>query len=210
MTTKTINFTTAEPTQYFTVDATVVNARVIASTTLYTQNSTSFALVRESANWETDSLAAVQMRPTDVYDQTISVSTLGESVTISNATATPAGQTFVAPTPLGSPNATVAAKMPYPILETAWPAYAGTVGYAWNAQQQLTAQQGGGSSACTVVWTAYLSPGVTGSMPSFRMPLLDTLATWRAGYQLVAGVAAAGDVTAQTSSAGAGDFPPGI
>lgn len=209
---RTIDFGPAQPTDYDTVTVNVpnLNARIIASTTLYTANGTSLQLVRESQNWETDALAPAQRRPTDVYDQSIAVSTPGASATVTNATSSPGPQTYVAPPPLGSVTATVVTKMPYPILRAAWPAYGDVVGYAWNATQQLTTQQCGGNTACTIVWTSYLSPGVTGSMPGVVMPDLASVMGWKSAFELVGGAQVVGGVTAQTSSAGAGDFPPAI
>lgn len=210
-TTRTINFSAAEPTAYHDVIVNIPNpnARVIATTTLYTANGTTLGLVRESSDWESDSLAAVQARASDVYDQSIAVTTFGQGVTVTNATSTPATQTFVAPAPLGAISSGFATKSPDPMILTTWPAYAGSVGYAWNATQQLGSQQCGTNAACTIVWSAYLSPGVTGSMPGYQMPDLAGLAGWKQAFALVGGAQVVGSVTAQTSSAGAGDFPPG-
>jgi hypothetical protein len=47
-------------------------------------------------------------------------------------------------------------------------------------------------------------------MPGFRMPVLSDLAGWKMAFQLASGATVTGGVTAQTSSAGAGDFPPGV
>jgi hypothetical protein len=211
-TTRTIDFGNSDYTQYFNVDASVPNlgARIIASTTLYTANGTSLAMVRESQNWESNALAESQVRTTDVYDQSIAVTTAGASATVTNATNAPSDQTYVAPAPLGAVMSMVATKMPYPIVQTTWPAYASAVGYAWNTTQQLSPQQCGGNVGCTVVWTAVLSPGVTGATPGYRMPDLSGVAGWKAAFQLVNGAQVVGGVTAQTSSAGAGDFPPGV
>ena len=131
-------------------------------------------------------------------------------MTITNATSKPAAQTFVAPAPLGAVTATIPTKMPYPTLIATWPAYGNSVGYAWNATQQLGSQQCGGGSACTIVWTAYLSPGVTGAMPGYRMPDLSGITGWKQAFEIVSGAQVVGSVTAQTSSAGAGDFPPAL
>jgi hypothetical protein len=209
---RTIDFGPAQPTDYdpVTVNVPNLNARIIASTTLYTANGTSLQLVRESQDWETDALAPAQRRPTDVYDQSIAVLTPAASATVTNATSSPGPQTYVAPAPLGSVMAAVATTTPYPILQAAWPAYGDVVGYTWNATQQLTTQQCKGSSPCTIAWTSYLSPGVTGSMPGAVMPDLTSVTGWKPAFELVGGAQVAGGVTAQTSSAGAGDFPPAI
>jgi hypothetical protein len=208
-TTHTIDFSDAAPLQYFPVTVNVPNARVVASTTLYTANGTAVGLVRESTGWESDALAESQMRATDVYDQAISVTLQGRSATVTNATSTPGEQTFVAPPPLGLPSSAVVTDMPYPVVQTTWPAYAATVGYTWNATQQPGAQRCGANTACTIAWTAYVSPGVVGAMPGFRMPDLAAVPGWKTAFELVPGAQVFGSVTAQTSSAGAGDFPPG-
>lgn len=208
---KTIDFNAeSQTTQFYNVSVDAFNARVLATTTLYTANSTAIGVVRESSSWETASLSPDQMRATDVYDQLISVSTTGANATVTHATSDPSDQTFVAPDPLGAPAASIATKMPYPIVQTSWPAYPDAVGYAWSAQQLLSTQQCGSNVACQIAWTAYLSPGVTGAMPAFRIPVLSDLAGWKAAFQFASGVAVTGAVTAQTSSAGAGDFPPGV
>ena len=53
-----------------------------------------------------------------------------------------------------------------------------------------------------------MAPGVIGMMPTYTMPDLSALTGWNAALQLVPGVLAGGSVSAQTSSAGAADFPP--
>jgi hypothetical protein len=209
-TNRTIDFSAAVPTQSFPVEVDVnsFEVRVVASTTLYTENGTALGTVRESQGWDSIALADAQMRAGDVYDQAIELAVPGRGVTVTNATSTPGAQTFVPVPLLDSPSSTVVTRMPYPIIETTWPAYADSVGYAWNATQQLGYQQCG-NQACTVVWTAYLSPGVTGTMPGFRMPALADLPGWKRAFELADNVQAVGSVTAMTSSAGAGDFPPG-
>ena len=210
-TSRTIDFTAAEPTLYYPVTASSpdLQARFLATTTLYTGNETTAGLVRESVNMETQSLATAQMRTSDVYDQLISVTRPGSGAAITNATNAPGPQTFVAPAPLGVVSCAVTSKTPYAILGTTWPAYGSSIGYIWNATQQLGAQQCGGNVACTIVWSAYVSPGVTGAMPAFAMPDLAAVMGWKTAYELVGGAPIVGGVTAQTSSAGAGDFPPG-
>jgi hypothetical protein len=208
-TTRTIDFAAAQPTLYYPVTASSpdLQARIMATTTLYTANGTTPVLVRESANWETQSLAAAQMRASDVYDQSISVTIPGSGATVTNATNAPAAQMYIPPTPLGAVTSEVTTKDPYPIIETAWSAYGSTVGYVWNGTQQLTPAACGGN-ACTIVWSSFLSPGVTGTDPAFRMPDLAGVAGWKSTFALVGGTQVVGSVTAQTSSAGAADFPP--
>jgi hypothetical protein len=207
-----INFSEADDTQQFAVDTSNINqnARVTASTTLYTANATQGLLVRESDNPESIAFAENQQRTSDVYDQSIAVSTLGRGATITHATNAPDEQTWQAPMPVGAPQTTVSTAMPYAMLQTTWPAYSGAMGYVWSATQQLSPQQCGANSACAVVWSAILSPGVTGNMPGYQMPDLSALTGWKPAWQLVAGTQIVGSVTAFTSSAGASDFPPGI
>ena len=86
-----IDFSTSDVTSFYTVDASAapMNARVVASTTLYTANGTTASLVREAQNWETDALAAGQMRATDIYDESIAVTRDGGGATLTHATTTP-------------------------------------------------------------------------------------------------------------------------
>lgn len=208
-TTRTIDFNNAEYTNTFGVDLgpLPIDTRSNVSTTLYTANGSTLGLVRLAQNLQTQSLADVQMITSDVYDQSITVGRTGGGATITNATNAPADQTWVPPTPLGAVQTTVPTKMPYVTLQTAWPSYAGAIGYQWNATQQPTAQACGGNTACTILWTASISPGVLGTMPMFRMPDLAALTGWKPGFELLSGTQIVGSVTALTSSAGASDFP---
>jgi hypothetical protein len=204
---RSINFANSEATSFYTVDPGNASdaARVVASTTLYTNNGTQLSLTRLTQEWETDVLADAQMKPTDVYDQSIAVTVLGSGATITHATDQPGEQTYEAPAPLGTVVTTVPTKQPYITLESQWAAYANVIGYTWNANQQGTC----GNTACTTVWSAYLSPGVTGAMPAFRMPDLSALTGWKDAFHFASG-SIVGSVTAITSTAGAGDFPTGI
>ncbi len=209
-TTRTLDFSGARQTVAYPVNVGVSEARVATSTTLYTDNGTTLDLVREVFGARTESLATSQMRASDVYDQAITVSIPGRSVTVTNATSTPAAQTFVPPPLLGAASASVIGKAPYPIVGVTWPAYADAVGYTWNGFQQLYGQDCGFNGGCTVTWTAHLSPGVTGAMPGYEMPDLADVPGFEPAFAFVGGEQIRGSVTAQTSSAGAGDFPPGI
>lgn len=205
-TTRTIDFSAAADTVSYEVNANVSNARIVASTTLRTANGTSVMTVRESFDWESDALATAQRRSSDIYEQSIVVTTPGRGVTVTNATSTPGTQTYVAPAQLGTVTSTVPTKQPYVTIESSWPAYANGVGYVWSATQQATCS---GNVSCLRVWTANLSPGVTGASPAYRMPDLSALAGWKADFQLVSGSPIAGSVTAVTSTAGAADFLTG-
>jgi hypothetical protein len=214
-TNRNINFGEAVATSQYYVDTSAVGdpgARITTTTTLYTANGTSGQLVRETGNPELQALSDVQMKSSDVYDQSIQVSVLGRSATVTTATSEPTDMEWNPPAPFGAVQSSVAAKQPYVILQSTWPAYADVDGYMWNATQQLSGSQCGGNTntACTIIWQAYLSPGVTGAMPAFRMPDLAALSGWKSALELVSGTAVVGSVTAYTSTAGAGDFPGGV
>jgi hypothetical protein len=204
-TSKTVDFSTAQNVDAYDVDVDVMNARVVATTTLYTANGTQGVITRETNGWESDALPAALRRPTDVYDQSISVLTLGQGATITNATSSPGPQTWSAPPPLGDVTASIATMNPYITLESAWPAYADAIGYTWTATQEDSCNNGN----CTTVWTAQLSPGVLGMSPGFRMPDLSTLSSWDTDYELTDSTLD-GSVTAVASSASAMDFPTQI
>jgi hypothetical protein len=210
--TRQIDFSEAQNTLQFGVDTgDITQARVSTSTALYTANGTQGLLVRRSTNPETIAFADAQQRASDIYDQSIAVTTLGRAATITHATNDPADQAWEAPAPFGAaPQTTVTTKMPYVTLQTTWPAYTDVTGYAWTATQQLSPQQCGANMACSIVWSAELSPGVTGNMPGYQMPDLSALTGWKPAWQLAGGTQIVGSVTAFTSSAGASDFPPGI
>lgn len=208
-TTRTLDFGAAQETEAYPVDVNVADARVLATTTLYTANGTTLGLVRETFSDRTESLASSQMRASDVYDQAITVSIPGRSITVTNATSTPTAQTFVPAPLLGATSASVIGKDPYPIVRVTWPAYQDAVGYTWNGFQQLYGQDCGTNAGCTITWTAHLSPGVTGAMPGYEMPDLADVPGFAPKFGFVGGEQIVGSVTAQTSSAGAGDFPPG-
>jgi len=204
-TSKTIDFSTSETTDYYDVLVDATNARVIASTVLYTANGTQGTITRETSNWETDALPDSLRRPTDIYDQSIAVLTLGHGSTITNATNDPGRLEYTAPAPLGDVTANLAASQPYPVIDTAWSEYPDAIGYTWTATQNDSCS----NASCTTVWTAYLSPGVTGMSPSYRMPDLSTVTGWKPELGF-APADIGGSVTAIRSTAGATDFPTGI
>lgn len=203
-----IDASTAVATRAFAVNiVTPGNGRAQASTILYSGAGTTSTMDRLSQSFESDALADAQAVTGDVYDQQISVSASGQTGIVTNATATPSDQTFVAPTPLGGAASAVAATTPYPIVRTSWNPYAGTIGYAWTAAQTPSQQQCG-NAPCTIVWSALLSPGVTGNSPGYQMPDLSALTGWSANLAFVTGTTVTGYAEAVTSSAGASDFPP--
>lgn len=209
-TTQDLDFTTAEATQSFPVTVqNAATARVQATTTLYTANGSSPTLVTTStAPLQTEALAAAQGASGDVYLQAVQVADGGGTETVESWTGVPAAQDVTPPAAQGGATSTVPTSTPYPEVMTTWAAYSGATGYAWIATQPLGAQQCGGQNACAVVWSALLSPGVTGASPAFEMPDLSALAGWRSELQLVPGSAVNGRLDAFTSSAGASDFPP--
>lgn len=207
-TSKTIDFSTAQaPDAYaVSVDVPAMNTRVVASTTLYTANGTQGTITRETGSWESDALPSALRNPTDVYDQSIAVLTLGHGSTITNATSAPGPQDYVAPAPLGDVTAAIATNDPYMTLDSSWAAYPQAVGYTWTAMQEDGCP---GSATCAIVWSAYLSPGILGAQPTFRMPNLSALTGWKPEYEFTDN-AVGGSVTAIGSTAGAMDFPTGI
>lgn len=211
-TTKDVDFSTAQATQTATVSIARGNGQTaIASTTLYSADGTVFPFVRQTnaTTYEAASLPGALAKTGDVYDQQIEVDGNGASAIVQHWVTAVANQTYTAPTVLGMPTTTVAAQMPYPQLHTTWSAYTGAVGYAWTASQALTGTAcGAGGGSCTVTWSATVSAAAAGATPSVAMPDLSMLAGWDHALELVAGTAVNGSVTAATSSAGAGDFPP--
>lgn len=213
-TTKDVDFSAAQATQTATVSIARGNGQTaIASTTLYSAGGTMFPFVRQTnaTNFSAASLAGALAKSGDVYDQQIEVDGTGTSAIVQDWVTAVANQTYTAPTVLGMPTTTVAAPMPYPQLHTTWSAYTDAVGYAWSASQALTGTACGASGgSCTVTWSATVSAGAAGASPSVAMPDLSMLAGWDHALELVAGTAVNGSVTAATSSAGAGDFPPAM
>jgi hypothetical protein len=202
-----VDFNNGEPVLQFGVSIPVGAGRRIAQTTFYTAGGTTGQLVTDANTpWETEAFATDQQAAGDVYDQQMSVSVGGQTASETRATSDPADQTWVSPAPLGGA-ASTSMSAPYPRITTTWPAYTGAVGYTWVAAQTPSLGQCG-STACQIVWTALLSPGVSGMMPTYTMPDLSALAGWSTTLQLVPGVLVAGTAAAQTSTAGATDFPP--
>jgi hypothetical protein len=207
-TTDNLDASNAVATQAFpvTMPLATLAGRQQTTTILYTAGGTTATLIRASTVFATESLNATQMMAGDVYDQQILVGGNGQTAIVTNATAHPAAQTYTAPTPLGGATSTVATTMPYPQVSTTWAPYANTIGYVWTAAQTPTRQQCGGT-ACTIAWTVQLSPGVTGSSPGYRTPNLSALTGWDPALAFVTGATVTGYAEADTSSAGASDFP---
>lgn len=210
-TTHDLDASTVLATQSFNVNiALTTTGRALATTLLYSAGGSTPTMDRLGANFESDALAATQGVTGDVYDQQIAVTANGQTAIVTNATATPGDQTYTAPTPLGGATAQVTGTTPYPLIHTTWAAYASTIGYVWNATQTLTPQQCGGTNTtgCAVVWTAILSPGVTGGSPGYATPDFSALAGWDASLAFVTGTMITGYAEAGVSNAGATDFPP--
>lgn len=180
---------------------------VTVDTILNTSNGSTPRLVHSTSTLETQALA--QSAAGDVYDQQIEVDDGAATAITTNATATPAAQTFVAPAPLGTATTSLATATPYPILTTTWSSYPAAIGYQWSTTQTLGAGCVAGAFSCVTTWTANLSPGAVGASPSYTMPDLSQLAGWSTNLELAATAAATGYVEAITSSAGAADFPIG-
>jgi hypothetical protein len=188
------------------------------TTSLFTANGTAVPVAHVTkGTLASRTLAASQLAAGDVYDQRVTAEFVtGQAVTTTVATAAtataPGDVSITAKTPLGTTTTTSAATMPYPMYRSTWPAYAGAIGYTWTLAQTPMpppAAGCGGTIPCTITWTAWVSPGAVGAMPSYTMPDLSQLPGWSTALQFVAGTKATGDVTAMTSSAGAVDFPPG-
>jgi hypothetical protein len=208
-TTQPLDFAGAAAVQSFgvTMGATSANAKLTNDTTL-TAGGTTLTLEDQTAPpFATESLATTQMVSTDVYVQELAVSQAGSTLVVQGATATPAAEVFVPPAALGGALASVAAATPYPQIKTTWSTYTNAVGYTWALAQAQTAAQCTGSAACTVTWVADVSAAYAGAATSYQMPDLSALAGWSAELQLVAGTQVTGTVEAETSSAGATDFP---
>lgn len=207
-----LDFSTAQPPQSFPVTVMTSNTtNVTASTVLISAGATTVGLVTSNGPpYTTESLAASQMAAGDLYAQVVTIASGGQTAIVTGVTATPGAQTVSEPTALGGATSTVPTTMPYPEIATTWPAYAGAVGYQWTAAQQLSQSQCGNTAQtpCRIVWTTLLSPGVVGAMPHYQMPDLSALAGWSDQLDLVPGTTVTGYVEAETSSAGAADFPP--
>ena len=179
-TTHDIHFATAEAPQTFPVTVMTLDpATVTASTVLYTAGATSAGLVTSSAQpYTTASLAADQMAAGDRYAQVVTITSVADTVILTNVTATPAAQAVGDPTALGGATSTVPTTTPYPEIATTWTSYAGAVGYVWTASQQLPAAQCGtnAQAPCRIIWATLLSPGVLGAMARYQMPDLSGLA----------------------------------
>jgi hypothetical protein len=203
---------TTTPTQSLSVSVSGSGAPISSATTtnLFTGNGTAVAVADLTKTpLMSTTLASKQVAAGDVYDQRVTVEFVkDQAVTTTTATTTPAAVSITAPTPLGATTTTSAATTSYPMFKSTWPGYAGAVGYTWTLAQ--TPPVAGCSSApgCTIKWTARVSPGAVGAMPSYTMPDLSQLTGWSKALQLVTGTMATGEVTAMTSSAGALDFPP--
>jgi hypothetical protein len=207
-----VDFSKAVAPQTFPVTVTVTGTpNVTTTTTLYAGGGTTTSLVRDSNTpFETNALDSTQAAGTDVYDQSITVAGASDTATVSNATSTPAAQTFVAPAAVGGALATVAAATPYPQIKTTWTAYPSAVGYRVTGTQALTGTPcGAGVAACAVNWNATLSAAWLGTAAEYQMPDLSALTGWNAAFQPVTGTMVSGGVEASTSSAGASDFPFG-
>jgi hypothetical protein len=179
------------------------------TTNLFTGNGTGVAVAQLTRSLASTALASSQVAAGDVYDQRVTAEMVAnQPVTATTATTTPAAVSITPPAPLGATKATSAGTMPYPRFTSTWPGYTGAIGYTWSLTQAPPAAGCGGFPACTITWTASVSPGAVGAMPSYTMPDLSGLPGWSKTLQFVTGTMATGAVTAMTSSAGAPDFPP--
>jgi len=187
------------------VAATTVNATLpqgaTPTSTLYSAGGTQVTLSLGGTTLV--GLDSTQAMTGDVYDFTSTTRAQGSSETSEIWTSTVADQTFTAPAPLGGATSSVPATTPYPIIMTTWNGYTNANGYVWDARQGIA----GGTGGSPMQWTAIIGPGYVGSMPRFQMPDLSMVSGWSAMLQLQTGQPVNGTVVAETSSAGATDFP---
>jgi hypothetical protein len=208
-TTHDIDFATAVAPQSFDVTiAQQQGSQVQYSTTLTAAGPTTVALDTQVAGgggggmpmYKALSLAAADMVATDLYTERIVVASTGSTSSQTSFTATPAALTYTAPAAFTGAMATVPATTPYPEVAVTWPGYTNAIGYAVELRQGCVAQ-----ANCTT-WSAIVSASYAGASPKFQMPDLSMLAGWDAKLQLVTGRAVAGQVAAETSTAGAKDL----
>jgi hypothetical protein len=186
------------------------------TTNLFTANGTAVSMAHLTKTpLSSTALAGAQAAATDVYDQRATVMIVAnQPVTATSATAAPANLSLAAPMALGAATTTSAATTPYPMFRSTWPVYPNAIGYTWTLSQTPPAASCNGSALCTIMWTAWISPGAAGATPSYAMPDLSQLQGWNTALQFVTvtgtgtGSMATGEVSAMTSSAGAMDFPP--
>ncbi|HET9989868.1 MAG TPA: hypothetical protein VFQ65_15155 [Kofleriaceae bacterium] len=198
-----------ESVQSFAVNNLFGGTKQTASTTLYANGTTAALVTDSSIPFENESLAADQMASGDVYDQQMTVTSIGSIASASSATATPSDETWTEVPALGTVTAT-STMAPNPRVTSSWTHYPNAVGYAWGGSQTpINSGQGngcGGNGTCTIVWSALLSAGVIGDQGTYTMPDLSALPGWNPALQMVAGSKVGGGVQAMTSTA-AGDFP---
>ena len=187
----------AETVQSFSVDNLLGGAKASTTTLLYANGTVAPMVIDSTPLYETESLAEDQMVSTDIYDQQMSVTSIGTIAMTTLATATPTDIAWTDIPAMGSVTGT-AVTTPYPRITSTWPKYADAVGYTWGATQV--------TNMGTTVWTAQLSPAVVGDTGNFTMPDLSALTGWNPALQMVAGTRVGGGVQAMTST-GTNDFP---
>jgi hypothetical protein len=204
-----VDYSNAQPAVTAPVTVvTTVGARVDVSTTLSSAGKTQATFVHQTGGpFVAAGLADALADSNDVYQQQIVVVAGATIATEQVFAGAPAAQRFVAPTPLGTVTPSVASRSPYVMLASTWSTYANAGGYVIAANQTPGTQACGGFQGCTIGWTIDASPGYLGAAPQLAMPDLSGVTGWDARLELVAGVAVIGSVTADTSSAGAADFP---
>jgi hypothetical protein len=167
-----------------------------ASTTLYDPSGTQLRLTYSWAGppHTSRALPAAQVEPGSVYEQKIQArtctSTYCDEVETQHWTTNIAAQTVVLPAALG----TTTMSADRGSIAMAWPSYPAAIGYRWFA-----IERSGG-----LEWSGIIGPG---EAPRFTIPDLSALAGW-SDYVRTSSNEIVGQLTAVTSSAGAGDFPP--
>jgi hypothetical protein len=202
-----LDLATAMPTQAF--DVTVpTGSKAQATTLFYTKSGTAVPLGRTTTPLQTFALDPAQVDPTDVFDQQVELDSVGHTAIMTNATLTPGPLTVRPPDQLGTASSAVVTATPYPLLQTMWPVYPDAVGYTWVATQVPTPDNCFEPQCSPIAWTALVSPGIAGASPTYQLPDLSALPGWDPEFAFTAGVEIDGYAEADTSSAGASDFPP--
>lgn len=202
-----LDYANAAATQTATVDVTSTGS-IQVRTTLYTAGDTRF----RTSDMTTGAFVAVGLpsalaQADDIYNIQVRTIQSGSTLITQDWKSTVSATTFTAPAALGTVTPTVAGTTPYPRLDLTWGSYDTAVGYQVVATQSQTALQCATSRACTVTWTANVSPGIAGTTPAFQMPNFSAIVGWTTGLQFKTGTPVTGFVSASASSAGATDFP---
>nr|HEX4318141.1 hypothetical protein [Kofleriaceae bacterium] len=206
-----LDFSKAKAVQDFNLNVSLGSGAQIATSTDLVASSTTATLVTETAaggkpqTLDAIGLSASQALATDLYAIRVAASAgSGNVVQAASFVTIPTADTFVAPPVVGAVLSTVPTTAPYPELALSWSAYANATGYEAVAKQGCAV---GNAPTVCLTWTMAMSATVAGASPALQMPDLTSLAGWDTRLQLVTGAPVAGEVAAETSTAGTADFP---